>query len=181
MNSTAMNTDLNTDLETPPEPMSKWMRFCLSAVIALLALYEIWDSSIFFLAMDVSEPGSVFNGVLAKIYIFTHPVFAVAALLCALTGRVRWAIVAMAGVVLGRWLWYLPGPNGSLASKELYVLLQPTIMLLVVPPVLAAGALALAKANQLLGLATLLVCIPVIYSNWEMVLFIIGVTIYGGA
>lgn len=52
-------------------------------------------------------------------------------------------------------------------------------MLLIVPPVVAAGALALARWNQLLGLATLLVSVPVIYSNYEMALFAIAVTIYG--
>ena len=166
-------------LETAPAPMSKWKRFGLSAVMVPLALFEIWDSSMFFVAFDLSETGSGFSGVLTKIYIFTHPVFAVAALVCALIGRVRWAVVAMAGVVLGRWLWYLPGPNGSLASKDLYVLAQPTIMLLIIPPVLAAGALVLAKRNEHLGLATLLVCLPVIYSNYEMALFMLAVSIYG--
>lgn len=166
--------------ETAPAPMGRWTRFGLSAVLVLLALYETWDSYMFFANLSVSEDtGSGFSGVLAKIYVFTHPVFAVAALVCALIGRVRWAVVAMAGVVLGRWLWYLPGPNGSSASKDLYVLLQPTIMLLILPPVLAAGALALAKANQLLGLAVLLVSVPVIYSNYEMALFAIAVTLFG--
>lgn len=166
-------------LDMSPEPMGKWTRIGLSAAITVLALYETWDSYMFFDTLGMSETGSGFSGLLTKTFVLTHPVFAVAALLCALTGRVRWAIVAMAGVILGRWLWYLPGPNGSLASKELYVLAQPTIMLLVVPLVCAAGALALAKANQLLGLATLLVSIPVIYSNWEMALFAIAVTIFG--
>lgn len=166
-------------IETAPAPTSGWKRFSLSAVMVPLALFETWDSSMFFLALGLSETGSGFSGVLTKIYVFTHPVFAVAALLFALAGRVRWAVVAMAGVVLGRWLWYLPGPNGSLASKDLYVLLQPTIMLLIIPPVLAVCALILARYNQLLGLATLLVCVPVIYSNYEMALFMLGVAIYG--
>jgi hypothetical protein len=166
--------------ETAPAPMSGWKRFWLSAVMVPLALFETWDSSMFFLALDgLSDTGSGFRGVLTKIYILTHPVFAVAALVCALAGRVRWAVVAMAGVVLGRWLWYLPGPNGSLASKDLYVLVQPTIMLLIIPPVLAACALVLARRNERLGLATLLVCVPVIYSNYEMALFVLAVSIYG--
>lgn len=166
-------------LETAPAPMSGWKRFGLSAVMVPLALFETWDSSMFFLALDLSETGSGFSGVLTKIYIFTHPVFAVAALLCALAGRVRWAVMAMAGVVLGRWLWYLPGPNGSLASKDLYVLVQPTIMVLIIPLVLAVCALVLAKRNERLGLATPLVCVPVIYSNYEMALFVLAVSIYG--
>jgi hypothetical protein len=166
--------------KTTPALMSSWTRFGLSVVLVLLALYETWDSYMFFTNLSVSEDtGSGFSGVLTKIYVLSHPVFAVAALLCALAGRVRFSVVAMAGVVLGRWLWYLPGPNGSSASKDLYVLLQPTIMLLVVPLVCAAGALALAKANQLLGLAVLLVSVPVIYSNYEMALFALAVTIFG--
>jgi hypothetical protein len=174
--------DMKAELDAQP-PMSRWVRFCLCAVLALLALYETWDSSMFFLLLDDmwNGPSTGIALLTTRIYLATHPVFAVTALVCALTGRLRWAIIAMAGVVLGRWLWYLPGPNGSLDSRQLYVLLQPTIMLVVVPPLLAAGALALATSNRLLGLATLLVSIPVIYNNWEIVLFIIGVTIYGGA
>ncbi len=169
----------STALETAPAPMSRWKRFGLSAVMVPLALFETWDSSMFFLALGLSETGSGFSGVLTKIYVLTHPVFAVAALVCALAGRVRWAVMAMAGVVLGRWLWYLPGPNGSLASKDLYVLVQPTIMVLIIPLVLAVCALVLAKRNERLGLATLLVCVPVIYSNYEMALFVLAVSIYG--
>ncbi|MBX9709562.1 MAG: hypothetical protein K2X60_00845 [Xanthobacteraceae bacterium] len=165
-------------LETAPAPISGWKRFWLSAVMVPLALFETWDSSMFFLALDLSDTGSGFSGILTKIYMLTHPVFAVAAVLCALAGRVRWAVVAMAGVVLGRWLWYLPGPNGSLASKDLYAL-QPTITLLIIPPLLAVCALVLARRNEHLGLATLLVCVPVIYSNFEMALFILAVSIYG--
>ena len=166
-------------LEMTPAAMRRWTRFGLSAVLALLALYEVWDSYMFFDNIGLSQTGSGFSGLLTKTFVLTHPVFAGAALLCALTGRVRFAVIALAGVVLGRWLWILPGSNGSPASKDLYVLLQPTIMLMVVPLACAAGALALAKANQLLGLATLLVAVPIIYSNWEMALFAIAVSIYG--
>lgn len=169
----------SASLEMTPPPISGWERFGLSAAMVPLALYEIWDSYMFFSILGLSETGSGFSGVLTKIYVLTHPFFAVTALICALAGRVRWAVVAMAGVVLGRWLSYLPGSNGSLAAKGLYVLPQPTIMLLIIPPVLAAGALALARSNQLLGLATLLVCVPVIYINYEMALFAIAVTIFG--
>lgn len=175
MNSAAFETAR----ETASPPMSRWTRFGLSAVLALLALYETWDAYMFFDNIGLSQTGDGLRGVLTKIHVLTHPVFAVAALLFALAGRVRWAVVAMAGVVLGRWLWHLPGPNGSLASKDLYVLLQPTIMLLVVPLVCTVAALVLAKSNQLLGLATLLVSVPVIYSNYEMALFAIAVTIFG--
>ena len=166
-------------LETTPAPMSTWKRFCLSAAMVPLALYEIWDSYMFFTNLGMSETGSGFSGVLTKTSVLTHPFFALAALLCALTGRVRWAVIALAGVVLGRWLWFLQGPNGSSASKDLYVLLQPTIMLLVVPPLLAVCALMLAKRNEHLGLATLLVAVPIVYLNFEMALFAIAVTIYG--
>ena len=167
-------------LETTPAPMSAWKRFGLSVAIVPLALYEIWDSYMFFTNMGLSEitrPG--FGGVLMKTFVLTQPFFALSALLCALTGRVRWAVIALAGVVLGRWLWFLPGPNGSSASKDLYVLLQPTIMLLVVPPLLAVCALVLAKRNEHLGLATLLAAVPIVYLNFEMALFAIAVTIYG--
>lgn len=169
----------SASLDMAPPPISGWERFWLSAALAPLALFETWDSYMFFSVLGMSETGSGFSGILTKIYVLTHPLFAVAALVCALTGRVRWAVAAMAGVILGRWLSYVPGPNGSLAAKHLYVLLQPTIMLLIVPPVLAAGALALARSNQLLGLATLLVAVPVIYINYEIALFTIAITIFG--
>ena len=166
-------------LETAPAPMNRWMRFALCAAIVPLALYETWDSYMFFNTLGVSEiPGSGMSALLRTTFIFTHPVFALAALLCALTGRVRWAVMALAGVVLGRWLWFLPGPTGSSESKDLYAL-EPTLKLLVIPPLLAVCALVLAWRNQNLGLATLLVAAPVIYANWEIALFVIAVTLYG--
>ena len=166
-------------LETAPAPMSAWKRFWLSAAMVSLALYETWDSYMFFTNLGLSEiTRSGFGGYLMKTFVVTQPFFAPAALLCALTGRVRWAVIALAGVVLGRWLWFLPGPNGSLDSKDLYAL-QPTIKLLIIPPLLAVCALVLAKRKERLGLATLLVAVPSVYSNFEMALFAIAVTIYG--
>jgi hypothetical protein len=169
----------STPLETAPAPLGRFARIGLSALLALLAAYEAWDAYMFFANIGLAQTGSGFSGALTKIYVLTHPVFAVVAFLFALAGRVRFAVMALVGVVLGRWLWYLPGPNGSLDSKNLYVLWQPTMMLLVVPPLCAAGALALAKADRLLGLATLLVAVPIIYSNYEMALFAIAVTLFG--
>ena len=157
--------------------MSVWTRVLLSAVLVPLALYETWDAYMFF-NTGIDIPGSGIARLLRTAFVYTHPVFAVIAFLCALTGRVRWAIIAMAGGVLARCLWFLPGPTGSLESSTLFAL-EPTLKLLVIPALLAICALVLAKRNAHLWLATLLVAVPVIYSNWEMALFAIAVTIYG--
>lgn len=53
-------------------------------------------------------PAPGLGGLLVKAHIATHPVFALAALVLAAMGKVRGAIVALASIVVIRWIGYMP-------------------------------------------------------------------------
>ena len=58
---------------------------------------------------DMSEiPGPGFGGFLIKAHIATHAPLALAALLFATIGNVRYAIIALGAVVIMTWLNYMP-------------------------------------------------------------------------
>ena len=58
---------------------------------------------------DMSEiPGPGFGGFLIKAHMAAQPVLGLAALLFAVTGRVRYAIIALAANVIMNWLNYMP-------------------------------------------------------------------------
>lgn len=163
-------------------PMSGRRRFWLSTALLVVALFETWDGlsgvgTLFGETSEILGPGV--GGFLIKTYLATHPVFALAALILAAIGRVRFAVMALVGVMIGRWLWLMPSVAiHGLEMKNFYSV-QSTIALNIAPPLLAACALALSIRNQRLGLATLLVCLPSLYAVFSLVAFAIGIAIYG--
>jgi hypothetical protein len=105
---------------------------------------------------------------------------AIAALVFALTGRHRHAIIALVVLILLTWLNMLPsvalnwetfpgsGAPGALALIEIVGF-----------PLLAAAATVLALRNQRLGLATVLVSLPTIINILSVAAFAIGMMMYG--
>ena len=169
-------------LETSPAPLSGRQRFWLSAALLAVALFETADgfANVGTLFGDMTEiPGPGFGGFLIKTYLATHPVFALAALFFAATGRVRFAVMALVGVMVGRWLWLMPSVAiHGLEMKNFYSA-QSTLALTIAPPLLAACALALSIRNERLGVATLLVCLPSLYNVLGLLAFAVGIAIYG--
>ena len=77
----------------------------------MVAVIEAFDglSSFPTLFGDMSEiPGPGIGGAIIKAHIATHLPLALAALLFAALGRVRYAIIALAAVVAMTWLNYMP-------------------------------------------------------------------------
>lgn len=146
-----------------------------------MAALEAFDglSSVSTLFGDMSEiPGPGFGGFLIKAHIATHPVLASAALLFAMIGRVRYAIIALGAVVMMTWLNYMPSvvrhglEFGGIGGIE-------TPAQIIVFPLMAACAIAYAARNQRLGLATALVSIPTLFNAFGVIAFAIGVAIHG--
>ena len=87
---------------------------------------------------------------------------ALAALVLATVGRLRYAIMALGALVLMTWLNYMPSvvrhglDFGGVAAFE-------TPVRIIAFPLMAACAIALAARNQRLGLATVLVSIPTLF------------------
>lgn len=153
----------------------------LRKVLIIASLLEGFDasSSVSILFGDMSEiPGPGFGGFLVKAHIASHPLLALAALMFAITGSVRHAIIALAAIVFMTWLNDMPSVvrhgldfNGIGAFE--------TPARIIAFPLIAACAIALAARNQRLGLATALASLPTFYGLFGVIAFAIGVGIYG--
>ena len=83
----------------------------LRAVLIIAALFEGFHAlpNVPTLFGDMSEiPGPGFGGFLIKAHIATHAPLALAVLVFAAIGRVRYAIIALAAIVFMTWLNYMP-------------------------------------------------------------------------
>jgi hypothetical protein len=155
-------------------------RLGLRVVLVIAALLESFDalSSVSTLFGDMSEiPGPGFGGFLIKAHIASHPVLALAVLVFAAVGRVRYAIIALAAIVFMTWLNYMP--SVVLHGLEFRGVAFETPVRIIAFPLMAACALALAARNQRLRLATALASIPTFYSLIGLIIFAVGVSIYG--
>ena len=156
-------------------------RLGLRIVLIIAAVLEGFDAltSVSILFGDMSEiPGPGFGGFLIKAHIATHPVLALAVLVFAAVGRVRYAIIALAAIVFMTWLNYMP--SVVLHGLEFRgVGAFETPVRIIAFPLMAACAIALAARNQRLRLATALASIPTFYSLIGLIIFAVGVSIYG--
>jgi hypothetical protein len=174
-----MNTD--SALADPVPAPAAPRRLGLRIVLIIAALLEGFDalSSVPTLFGDMSDiPGPGFGGFLIKAHIATHPVLALAVLVFAAIGRVRYAIIALAAIVFMTWLNYMP--SVVLHGLEFRgVGAFETPVRIIAFPLMAACAIALGARDQRLGLATALASIPTFYSLIGLIIFAIGVSIYG--
>ena len=147
----------------------------------LAALFEGFDAatSVATLFGNISEiPGPGFGGFLIKAPVATHPALVLAALVLAAVGQVRYAIIALAAVAVMTWLNDMPSVVlQGLSFKGIAAFETP--VRIIAFPLMAACAIALAARNQRLALATALASIPTFYSLIELIVFAIGVSIYG--
>jgi hypothetical protein len=174
-----MNTD--SALADPVPAPAAPRRLGLRIVLIIAALLEGFDalSSVPTLFGDMSDiPGPGFGGFLIKAHIATHPVLALAVLVFSAVGRVRYAIIALAAIVFMSWLNYMP--SVVLHGLEFRgVGAFETPVRIITFPLMAACAIALAARDQRLGLATALASIPTFYSLIGLIIFAVGVSIYG--
>ena len=154
----------------------------LRAVLILAALFEAAQAlpNVPTLFGDMSEiPGPGFGGFLIKAYIASHAPLALAALLFAAIGSVRYAIIALGAVVAMTWLNTMPSVLlHGLEFNSGFSALQTTAQIIAFP-LMAACAIALAARNQRLGLATALVGIPTLFNVLGIIAFAIGVSLHG--
>jgi hypothetical protein len=172
------------EITEPPalaEPAPAPRHLGLRVVLIIAAVLEAFDalSSVSILFGDMSEiPGPGLGGLLIKAHIATHLPLALAALVFAAIGRVRYAIIAAGAVVAMTWLNYMPSvvlhglEFGGIGAFE-------TPVRIIAFPLMAACAIALAARNQRLGLATALASLPTFYSLIGLIIFAIGIGIYG--
>jgi hypothetical protein len=153
---------------TAPAPRRIGLRLALAA----LALPELFDATIgAWLVGDLAGLSAV-----VKLNQTLHPVLALSALVFAALGHARHAILALGAGVILAWLTLIPAVGG-----HGYVLsgLLPDSVQTIASPLFGAGAIALAARGERLGLATLLVGIPILSNLFNELAFLIGVMIYG--
>ena len=152
----------------------------LRAVLILVALFEAAQAlpNVPTLFGDMSEiPGP--GGFLIKAYIASHAPLALAALLFAAIGNVRYAIIALGAVVMMTWLNYMPSVvRFGLGFDNFYTTLQGAAQIIAFPLMGACG-IAYAARGRRLGVATALVSIPTFWFWLGVIAFAISVSIHG--
>jgi hypothetical protein len=174
-------TEPTATAATAPSPTSQ-RHLGLRAVLIIIAIIEALDalSSVSILFGDMSQiPGPGIGGAIIKAHIASHLPLALAALLFAAIGRVRYAIIALGAIVAMTWLNYLPSVVlHGLEFDGGFAALQTTAQIIAFP-LLAACAIALAARDRRLGLATALVSLPTLFNVFGVIAFAIGVGLHG--
>ena len=164
----------------PVQPTAEPRRLGLRTVLILLGAMEALDAFLGVKIMfgDMSLiPGTGFGRFLVAAHLAALPVLSAAVIVFAIIGRIRFAIMALAAIALMSWLRFMP----TLLLRDFGLTPGPdeTLIRLIVLPLMAAGAMALARYNKELWLAAVLAGISTLYIQLQYTLFFIGVMIYG--
>jgi hypothetical protein len=160
-------------------PVPRGWRLLLSAVAAVQFLGGLRDLSLLF--ANLSEvPGPGLGGAIIIANIILQPIFGLIALVCAASGRIGAALLAMAAIILMTWLNWLPSVarHGLDFKGTLFVSLQ-LIFQIVIAPLLAVTVATLAVRSSRTALAIGLAVLPTLVSLLGVVAFGIGVARYG--
>jgi hypothetical protein len=164
-----------------PQPVRAPRLLGLYLLLIIVAAIEVFDglSHVPTLFGDMSDiPGPGVGGAIIKAHIASHPMLALAALASATIGRLRYAIMALGALVVMNWLNFMPSVvRHGLDFRGVSAFETP--VRIIAFPLLAACGIALAARSQRLGLATMLVSIPTLYSVFAVIAFGIGVILYG--
>jgi hypothetical protein len=152
----------------------------LPLVIVVIASVETW------LALD-DFPGALdlhgallsFGQFLINARLAVHPVFLSRRFVLAVAVRVRAAIIVLAVFILLAWLSEVPSFVRFGIEWNWTVVGLPLFAQQAVFPALAVAAIALAQRNKRLWLATLFVALPPANLILGVIVFAIGIAIYG--
>jgi hypothetical protein len=178
-----MNSVMSIDDGTaaPAAPVAVTRLMGLRVVLIVAALFEAHEGSMTFSAVFGSHSHRTqgLGDALITAHVVSHPWLAAAALVFALIGRVRDAIIAMAAIAAMNWLSELPAVllHGPELHGAMSVLL--TTSYLIVYPLLAGGALVLAARGERLGLATGMAALPTLLNIVGVIAFAVAFSIHG--
>jgi hypothetical protein len=164
-----------------PAPVRAPRLLGLYLLLILVAAIEAFDglSHAPILFSDVSEiPGTGVGGGIIKLYLASHPLLALAALAFATVGKLRCAIMALGALMLMNWLNDIPSVMRHGFDFGGVSALQTPIQI-VAFPLMGACAIALAARHRRPGLAAALVSIPTLFGVLGVIVFGIGVVLYG--
>jgi hypothetical protein len=175
-----MFSTMPTEATHDPLPATPfdWKRLLMIAPLVAIAMFETWDGWDNLPVLKNTFDHSSKSGVFVVAHTLSQPVLGLAAIAFALSGRVRYAIIALAANIVLRWLTadiFNPA-NWRMVN---FFSTQETLFQLMVTPIAALVAGALAARDTRLGLATLLVCLPTLYNIVLLVGLFISVALYG--
>lgn len=158
---------------------SAWPRIALIVIAAMEVIDAMVTVSILFDDIPgVSDSGAMSWPLTARLAL--ESLLAVSALALAFRHRLAGAIVALAAIVALQWFAFLPTHINHWATYEGEGLWSVRNVLdLAGYPLLALAAAVLAWRNTRLGLATLMVAIPIVVDIASILIFAGAVTIYG--
>lgn len=165
--------------EPTPAPPHRLIGISLIAVAAIETLSALANFSVIFVDYHHETALLKFAQALTSVNLALAPLLAGAALVFAVMGRLRHAIVALAALSLLAWAVDLPSIaiHGMELSGDLGGVIVAAKLL--GAPLIAAAAIVMAAQNERLALATLLVSLPTILAWAGIVAFAIGVSIFG--
>ena len=155
------------------------LRVAMIALAAVATLTALSDLPGVFQDYGHTTPLLIFAQRAISARLVLAPFIAGAALLLAVTGRLRHTIVALATLSLLTWITELPsvaihGLELSASGPGLFLFGTRFIY-----PLIAVAAILLALRNERLPLAAALVSLPTILAWLTVVIFTIGIMIYG--
>jgi hypothetical protein len=159
--------------QVPPAPR-RALRILLIVLAAILTFGALKDLPLAFHDYGHTKPLVIFAQRLTSAKILLLPPISGAALLLAISGRVRYAIMALGAVMLVEWAHDLPSlaihglPSGLITLAQTFIY-----------PGIAVAAIWLAMRNRLLGLAVAFVAVPTVEYWAGATAFAIAVMIYG--
>lgn len=171
---------MTADTTALPAPTRQpLLRIALAVLAAIETLSAMTDLSALFFDYGHTDPLLVFAQAVTKAKIAVAPLFAIAAFVFAVSGRVRAAIAVLAALILLAWLSDLPSIaihglelSGGIAGMH-------ALALRVIYPLVAIAAIVLARRNAHLGVAAVLVSLPTVIAWVGVIAFGIAVMIYG--
>lgn len=158
---------------------SKRLRIALIALAAIEAAGALTNLSTIFNDYGHTTALLKFAQALGTLNLALAPIFALAALYFAAAGKLTYAIIAIAIRILVTWATDLPSIaiHGLELSADLggLTILGYRFAL----PVMAAAAIWLARRNERLWLATIIVALPSVATWLSVLVFTVAVMIYG--
>jgi hypothetical protein len=171
---------MDTASVAPAAQPAKWARLLL--LVAAMIEFLGGLGSLPILLGDLNEaPGPGLDGQIILAGIVVQPLLALAALFFTVRGKIPYALVAMAFIILMAWLSYVPSVrlHGlDFSQGDAFT----TAMLgweLIVAPVVALAVAGLALRETQLTLATVLAVLPTLAHVLSVIAFGISVAIYG--
>ena len=175
-----MTTAAMTEPAEPATPAPRLLGLRLLLIIAaLFAAYDAYLGVWILFGDTTGIAGPGLGGFLMKAHMASQLLLTLATLLFAVIGRVRYAIMALAAVVIMAWLNYISRVVGHELDFGSGYGGMETPAQIIAFPLMAACAVALAARNLQLGITTAFVTVPTLFNSAGIGLFSIVVALYG--